>query len=75
MRADLIEEKQARIDVQVAQTMHHPLGLLLAVFFDQSRHDGRVSGAYRRVWHVAEQQAVAVIEREPAVIGIGVAGA
>ncbi|MEM5402827.1 hypothetical protein [Paraburkholderia unamae] len=42
LRADLIHENEARIDVQVAQPMHHPLGFLLAVYLDEARHDGRI---------------------------------
>ncbi|MNH86992.1 hypothetical protein D3C73_394660 [compost metagenome] len=54
--------------------MHHPLGLALAVFLDQARHDAVVARAYGRVGHVAEQHAVAVVEGEPAVVGFLVAG-
>ena len=55
--------------------MHHPLGLLLAVFFYQARHDGGVAGAHAGVGHVAKQHAMAVVEGKPAIVGIRVAGA
>lgn len=55
--------------------MHHPLGLALAVFGHQTRHDCRVAGAHCRGGHIAEQQAVTVVEREPAVVGLFVTGA
>ncbi|MCY1183101.1 hypothetical protein D9M73_236940 [compost metagenome] len=54
MRADLVEEKHARVDVQVAQAVHHPFGLALAVLLDQPRHDRGVSGTDGGIGHVAE---------------------
>ncbi|MCY1403488.1 hypothetical protein D9M71_186720 [compost metagenome] len=71
----MIHEEQAWIDVQVAQAVHHPLGLLLAILLDQTRHDGGITGAHRWIRHVAEQEAVAIFEREPAVVGFCIAGA
>lgn len=72
LRTDLVKKKQAWVDVEIAQAMHDPFGLRLAMRFQQARHDRGVARTDGWIWHIAEQHAVAIVESEPAVIGVGI---
>ena len=73
LRADLVHEKQAGIQIQIAQFVHRPFGAVFAIGFHQIRHHRVVAWTHGWIGHVAEEHAVAIFKAEEAIIGFAVA--